>query len=149
VDPRDQRIAEQDRRIAELERDNTELKREVAELKQLVATLMERLNRNSRNSHLPPSSDGPGGRSSANEKKAEGQRKRGGQPGHGGYKRELLPADQVDHVVDLFPEQCESCWEPLPSTSDGDPTRYQVTEMPPVRPETTEYRRPRSIAGTP
>ena len=60
VDRRDQRIGEQDRRIAELERDNTELKREVAELKQLVATLMERLNRNSSNSHLPPSSGRPG-----------------------------------------------------------------------------------------
>jgi transposase len=114
----------------------------VAELKQLVATLMERLNRNSRNSPLPPSSDGPGARSSSEQKnKGDAQRKRGGQPGHGGHKRQLLPAEQVDHVVDLFPEQCENCWQPLPRESDGDPTRYQVTEMPPVRPQTTEYRR--------
>ena len=142
MDPRDQRIAEQDRRIAEQQHRIEELEREVNELKQLVAKLMERLSRNSRNSHLPPSSDGPGARSSSEQKEnREAQRKRGGQPGHGGHKREMLPAEQVDHVVDLFPEQCESCWESLPRASDGDPTRYQVTEMPPLRPQTTEYRR--------
>ena len=134
MDPRDQRIAEQDQRIAELER-------EVAELKQLVATLMERLNRNSRNSHLPPSSDGPGSRSKTEQPKGSSKRKRGGQPGHGGHERKMLPADEVDHVVDLFPEQCESCWEALPKVSNSPPDRYQSTELPPVRPKTTEYRR--------
>ena len=134
MDPRDQRIAEQEQRIAELER-------EVAELKQLVATLMAQLNRNSRNSHLPPSSDGPGARSSTPTSKGESKRNRGGQPGHGGHKRELLPADQVDHVIELYPDLCENCWEPLPQIRDADATRYQVAELPPMHPETTEYRR--------
>jgi transposase len=108
----------------------------VEELAQLVMSLKEQLNRNSRNSHLPPSSDGPGARSSE-KGKVEGQR---GQPGHEGHKRDLLPVDQVDRFVELYPKECENCWTPLPQVRDENATRYQVTEMPPVRPHTTEYR---------
>jgi transposase len=126
ADPRDQRIAE--------------LERKVEELTQLVMSLKEQLGRNSRNSHLPPSSDGPAGRAATGQQPGGGQRKRGGQPGHSGNKRELLPPEQVDHLVELYPKACESCWSPLPEIRDEAATRYQVTEMPPVRPHTTEYR---------
>lgn len=120
------------------------LRRTVDELTKQVAMLMEKLGENSRNSHLPPSSDGPGARSStptSSPKKSKSKRKRGGQRGHRGHKRELLPADQVDHVVELFPDECESCWAPLPKVRDPKAKRYQTTEIPPIRPETTEYRR--------
>jgi transposase len=154
VDPRDQRIVEleaqvaaKDSRIGELEaqgaadgRRITELERKVEELTQLVMSLKDQVNRNSRNSHLPPSSDGPGGRGTSNKDKGEGSRKRGGQPGHGGSKRELITADEVDRVVELYPAECESCWAPLPQVRDEDATRYQVTEVPPIRPHTTEFR---------
>ncbi|MCP5044586.1 MAG: IS66 family transposase, partial [bacterium] len=49
--------------------------------------------------------------------------------------------EQVDTFVDHFPAACESCWESLPETQDADATRYQFTEVPPVRPHTTEHRR--------
>lgn len=127
MDPRDQRIAD--------------LERKVEELTQLVATLTARLAQNSKNSHLPPSSDGPGARPPAQKNKDDAQRKRGGQPGHGGHRRKLLPAAEVDHLVELYPKECESCWEPLPEVRDEGATRTQTTELPPVRPETTEYRR--------
>ena len=53
----------------------------VADLQAEIAELKERLGQNSRNSHLPPSTDPP----SQMKKKPEGQptgRKRGAQPGH-------------------------------------------------------------------
>lgn len=131
-----------DQRIGELEAKVAEQAAEIAELKTLVAALTGQLGRTSRNSHLPPSSDGPGARSSDGKKPNKaGKRKRGGQKGHRGHKRDLLPVERVDHVVDLFPEQCENCWSDLPKTEDPKATRYQTTELPPVRPETTEYRR--------
>jgi len=153
VDPRDQRIADLEAELvakdavieAELAAKDArieKLEREVAELKQVVATLMEKLSQNSSNSHLPPSSDGPGARPSGGTKpRKPGKRKRGGQRGHRGHKRNLLPPEQVDRIVDLFPDECENCWAPLPRTEDPNATRYQTTELPPVRPETTEYRR--------
>jgi len=117
-----------------------ELEHKLEELTQLVMSLKEQLGRNSRNSHLPPSSDGPGGRSSSEKNTGGGQRKRGGQPGHGGTKRELLPAADVDRFVELYPNECENCWAPLPQVRDEGATRYQVTEVPPIRPHTTEFR---------
>jgi uncharacterized coiled-coil protein SlyX len=50
-------LLKRDAIIAELREQNSKLARQVAEL-------LERLNQNSGNSHLPPSSDGPGGRPS-------------------------------------------------------------------------------------
>lgn len=142
MDARDQRIAELEAEFAVKDARIEELERQVAKLEQLVATLMAKLGQSSRNSHLPPSSDGPGARSSGGSKpRKRGKRKRGGQRGHRGSKRELLPADKVDHFVELFPEQCENCWVALPQTRDPDATRYQTTEVPPIRPETTEFRR--------
>jgi transposase len=136
-DPRDvERIAELEAQVARI----PELERRVAELGELVMSLKRQLDQNSRNSHLPPSSDGPGARPPAEKKPGGVPRKRGGQPGHPGHKRDLLSADQVDEVVELYPKQCESCWAPLPEVRDQDATRYQMTEMPPVRPHTTEYR---------
>ena len=72
-----------------------------------VAELERRLSRSSRNSSLPPSQDPPwapprpGGRGSG--------RKRGGQPGHEGRHRRRLPPEQVDEVVEHWPERCQAC----------------------------------------
>jgi transposase len=135
-DWRDQRIAEQDRRIAELEQ-------QVAELTKRVAELTELLGRNSTNSHLPPSSDSPEERRRRRNKakKERQQRKRGGQQGHVGAHRDLVPPDKVQKFVDLFPAECENCWKPLPRVADPSATRYQQTEVPPIMPHTTEWRR--------
>lgn len=140
VADKDAQLAVRDAQIAAQGTRITELESKVEELVQLVMALKEQLNRNSKNSHLPPSSDGPGGRSSPEKSKGEGQKKRGGQPGHGGHKRELIPAEEVDRFVELYPNECENCWVTLPQVRDGNATRYQVTEVPPIRPHTTEYR---------
>lgn len=116
----------------------------IAALSKQVELLTEQLNRNSKNSHLPPSSDGPGsgsgtGRAARNKRKAE--RKRGGQKGHRGSHRELLPADRVDTFEDLFPEVCLGCARPLPRVLDAAASRYQQMDLRDHRPHLTEWRR--------
>jgi len=136
VAARDRIIAEQSARIAQLEK-------QVADLTQMLAKLTEKFDRHSGNSHLPPSSDGPGGRAKdGRQGKGSGAsgRKRGGQPGHKGHRRGLLPPEEVDHIINVFPEACANCWQALAEVPDADASRYQVTEVPEIRPETTEFR---------
>jgi transposase len=145
-DWRDDRIAEleaesarKDARIAELEGQVATLTAQVQALTKQVAELMEKLNRNSRNSHMPPSTDPPGSRGGSEKDKPAG-RKRGGQPGHGGARRALLPPQQVDEVVDVFPSHCEGCASELAEVPDAGASRYQQTELPLIKPHTTEWR---------
>ena len=113
----------------------------IAELEGLVAKLLEEKGQNSGNSGKPPSSDPPSARAGRRGKsKDKSGRKRGGQPGHGGAQRVLVPPDDVDDVVDHFPPECENCWQPLARTPDPSPQRHQTTELPPVKPHTTEHR---------
>ena len=37
------------------------------------------------------------------------KKKRGGQPGHPKSERKLLPSDECDEVIALFPEECRGC----------------------------------------
>jgi transposase len=106
-----------------------------------VAELERRLNRSSRNSSLPPSQDPP----SAPKRpgwKGSG-RKRGGQPGHEGWYRRLLPPDRVDEVVEHWPERCRSCAHVFVDSELVDavePRRHQVAELPPIAVRVTEHR---------
>jgi transposase len=100
-----------------------------------VKRLREQLNQNSQNSSRPPSSDPPGTPTGKNE---TSDRKQGGQPGHAGSTRELLPIEDVDKVITLKPESCSQCGHPLVG-EETTPRRHQVTEIPPIKPETTEY----------
>jgi transposase len=113
------RVARQDERIAQLER---------------------RLGRSSRNSSQPPSADPPGS-APKREKDASGRRQ-GGQPGHEGKGRPLLPAWAVDEVVDHWPAECE-CGHRFAAdelVGVGDPVRHQVEELPPITVTVTEHR---------
>jgi transposase len=114
----------------------------IAELTKKIKVLEELLGRNSGNSHLPPSSDRPGSRPrDKSKKKQKSKRKRGGQPGPRGSKRPLVCQAKVDEFVDMFPAHCENCAERLPKVPDTSPMRHQQTEIPPVKPHTTEWRR--------
>src|ERR671924_627351 len=121
-------------RIGELVEANERLEARVGELER-------RLKRSSRNSSLPPSQDPP----SAPERpgwKGSG-RKRGGQPGHEGRSRRLLPADQVDDIVEHWPKRCPSCVHVFVARELVDavePRRHQVAELPPIAVSVTEHR---------
>lgn len=52
-----------------------------------------------------------------------------------------MPEGKVNKFVDLFPQECENCWKPLPRVPDPSAKRYQQTEVPPIEPFTTEWRR--------
>src|SRR6266540_155988 len=80
-------------RLDELVEANQRLVDANERLEARVAELERRLNRSSRNSSLPPSQDPP---SAPPRPRGEGSgRKRGGQHGHEGRYRRLLPPDQV------------------------------------------------------
>jgi transposase len=142
-DWRDDRIAELEAELARKDAIIAEQAARIAALEKQVAQLLEQLGQNSRNSHKPPSTDTPEERQKRKnrEKKARQQRKRGGQPGHRGKSRELVPPEKVSKFVDLFPAECENCWKRLPEVPDASATRYQQIEVPPVEPRTTEWRR--------
>lgn len=106
-------------------------------LKQRLAALEEQRNRTSRNSSKPPSSDPPG--TPKPPRKTSSGRKRGGQPGHRGHGRKLKPAEEVDRIVDVKPTCCGACGALLLG-EDPEPARRQMTEIPPIEPQVTEYR---------
>ena len=103
-----------------------------------LAALEERVTQTSRTSSRPPSSDPPS--ASPRCRRTPSGRPAGGQVGHAGHGRPLLPVEQVDHVVESKPEACAQCGAPL-TGDDPAPGRHQVAELPRIVPEVTEYRR--------
>src|ERR671929_1979044 len=76
-------------------------------LHERIRELEARLGQTSANSSRPPSSDPP--QAPARPKAPPSGRKRGGQPGHRGACRALLPVEQVDEVLAIVPERCRHC----------------------------------------
>ncbi len=125
---------------------------QVQQLAAEVAALRARLDQHSANSSRPPSSDhphdpksapgaGPGERGGA---EGAEKRKPGGQKGHPGTTRDLLPEEAVQDVVPCVPSACAHCHTSLPaeaSPQDPTPVREQVWELPPIQWEVTEYQR--------
>ena len=142
VDQLRAKLADRDATIALQAKTIAALTAKVEVLEVLVKKLVEQQSRNSTNSNLPPSSDGPGGASPKTGKKPDKKaRKRGGQPGHKGSHRVLVPAEQVHEFIDMFPARCDDCHESLPKTPDAAPTRHQHIELAPLLPHVTEFRR--------
>lgn len=109
----------------------------VRRLEAAVQHLTEHVQQTSRNSSRPPSSDPPQAPSQASRREPSGRRP-GGQPGHEGHTRALVPVAEGDVVVSLKPERCAYCQYPLQG-EDPQPQRQQATEIPPVKPVVTEY----------
>lgn len=128
-------------RLDELVDANQRLVEANERLEARVAELERRLNRSSRNSSLPPSQDPPSAPKRPDWKGSG--RTRGGQPGHEGRYRRLLPLEQVDEVIDHWPERCRSCAHVFtePELVDGvEQWRHQVAELPPIAVRVTEHR---------
>ena len=115
--------------------------------------LEEQARQDSRTSSKPPSMDPPKTRA---ERRAEARakakelmrregerRKAGGQPGHRGAGRELKPEDQVDEIVDHYPDACGGCgrrFDDGQRRPGGRFGRHQVAELPPISVIVTEHR---------
>jgi transposase len=162
---RDQRIAETERRIAETDRQIADAERRVAEVEKQIADGQKQMveaekqiaeaekqiadlerqlglrQQNSTNSSKPPSSDGLAGAPRPRGRGKKSRRKVGGQPGHRGAHRPPVPAERVNEVRPVLPEQCQHCGHSLPppvATTDT-PQRHQVIELPPFQPHVIEY----------
>ena len=128
-----EQIAEQKQQIADAEKQIADLERQLALRKQ-----------NSTNSSKPPSSDGLAGEPRERGRRKKSRRKAGGQPGHRGAHRPLVPAEKVDEIRPVLPDRCQHCGHALPRQLEpvqtvGEPQRHQVTELPPVQARTIEY----------
>jgi transposase len=138
---REEQLAEADKQLSEAEKQIADLERELAAHRQ-----------NSTNSSKPPSSDGLAGAQRARGRKHKSRRKPGGQPGHTGHHRRLVPSCAVHAVEVRLPEHCSHCGGSLPRAphklvTEGEPRRHQVTELPPVQAHITEYRFPNVVCG--
>lgn len=115
---------------------------QVSALEEQVRDLNVRLGQNSTNSSRPPSSDPPGTKAPAKEgKRGKLKRRRGGQKGHPGSCRALLPESRVTDPHDCDPVACRHCGISLAdSPREGEPERRQSVELPPVVAEVHEWR---------
>jgi len=112
------------------------------QVRERLAKVEARLGQNSRNSSRPPSMDRPGKMASKMPQRLRTGRKPGGQPGHRGHHRLLLPEAQVDQVQEHWPQACGHCGQELRADRHavvGEPVRHQVIELPPVHAEVTEH----------
>ncbi len=125
---------------ATLSQQNATLSQQNAELRARVEELEEKLGTNSSNSSQPPSSDPPWAEPKQNGGQNEkSKRGRGGQPGHEGVKRELLPPEQVDRFVPCKPpERCE-CGGRVCCDDKEQPQRLQIVELPEIKALIDEY----------
>jgi transposase len=117
----------------------------VQELEERLGRLEARARQDSRTSSKPPSTDPPKSRA---ERRAEARakakelmrkdgerRQAGGQSGHRGAGRELRPEDQIDEIVDHYPDACGGCGQRFdddqrqPESRFG---RHQRCELPPI-----------------
>ena len=128
--------AELERQRDQLERRKDQLEKELGRLEARIAKLEGRVRQNSQNSSMPPSSDPPF--APARPPKPRSGRNPGGQPGHKGHQRELVPPERVNKTIPVKPEQCRGCKAKL-SGEDPAPRRHQVTEIPKIIPHVTEY----------
>jgi transposase len=134
--------------VEKLLRDLTESQNKVADQDKQIADLERKLGlrqQNSTTSSKPPSSDGLAGKQRArcsSHRKKSG-RKPGGQPGHTGHWRGLVPLERVNVVAALYPSQCGHCEKPFTGRdragAKGVPQRHQVTELPKIEAHITEY----------
>src|SRR5450830_1198291 len=133
--------------LLELSSQNALLRRQVAELserlakqEERIAELERRLNRNSRNSSLPPSQDPP----AAPERRqaAPSERGRGAQPGHPGRGRHLAPIEALNELLDHWPSRCRCgrVFCTAERAARGAPARHQVAELPPTAIILSEHR---------
>jgi len=134
----------QARELERLRQENERLRQQVDEQAKQIDDLKRQLalrQQNSTTTSKPPSSDGLAGRQRLRGRRTKSRRRPGGQPGHPGHHRALVPAERVNVIVDLVPDACRQCAHRLHARDDvGDPRRHQVTELPPIEAYVTEYR---------
>ena len=88
----------------------------------------ERLRTNSSNSSKPPSSDPPSHKPPKSKQRKKSRRRPGGQPGHKGTTRALLPPEEVDEFISCEPASRCDCGGRILCDHE-DPLRVQNVEL--------------------
>lgn len=125
-------------RIAKLE---ALVERQAAIIEQQQGTIEDLQRRLAARDGTPPSGTEGGGKGPPPRKPSG--RAPGGQPGHKGHKRELVPPERVTRSFDCFPSACRGCGTRLEKVFDQHALRHQVIDIPPIQPDVTEFRRHR------
>jgi transposase len=99
-------IEKQHKAIQELNRTIAELRQENEELNETIHKLKDKIGNNSRNTSMPPSSDGPG-EPAPKSTRPRSSKKRGGQFGHKGHHlpKRAKPTETIAHP----PTACRDC----------------------------------------
>lgn len=121
--------------IAKLEEQVEKQLEQITTLKERIKTLEDRLNKNSRNSSKPPSTD--------NFVRPKSQRQKsgkpvGGQKGHPGHTLKMV--DNPEHTVIHGVSVCKRCGKSLETVETTNYERHQVFDLPPIKVEVTEHR---------
>lgn len=109
------KIRELQKNVQALQNDNKTLREENEKLK-------ARLNKNSKNSSKPPSSDIKGN-SNTPEKRG------GAKFGHKGHFRTLMPSDEVSKKIAVMPNKCPRCGS-KDLVSERKSYKHQVIDIP-------------------
>ena len=96
----------QSEQIEQLTRIISNLTQTIDDLNRTIAELQEQLNKNSRNSSMPPSSDGYKKPAPKSLRQTSGK-KVGGQKGHKGQTLKITT--KPDTVIPHFPSACSGC----------------------------------------
>lgn len=112
-------------------------KEEIAQLKGLLKIALERIaeleaqiNRNSKNSSKPPSTDQKGNTLKNNRRKGHS---------HPGKSRSLYPPERVDKQVDCTQDVCPHCQSSQLHQLEDSPFIWQQVELPPVQAIVTQF----------
>lgn len=112
------------------------LKNENQVLREEVKELKEKLNTNSSNSSKSSSQDPHRKRKG---KKKPSEKKQGAQNGHKGNSRAKVSPDEITEFIDIHPEKCPHCGEKKFNENPISVEERQVTELPEIQPEITQY----------
>jgi len=118
--------------VQTLREDNQALQKDNQALREENKKLKARLNKNSKNSSKPPSSDFKGN-SDTPEKLG------GAKFGHKGHFRALMPSNEITKKISIMPNKCPRCGSG-DLVSERKPCKHQVIDIPEIKPSVTEYR---------
>jgi transposase len=121
--------------IQALKEENVTLRKENAELKKLLQEALDKLNKNSKNSSKPPSTDIQRTKSL----RTSSGKKSGGQKGHEGTTLQFseTPDQIIEHPA---PVHCNGCGQSLKKVDSLSYQRRQVYDIPPIKMQVCEHR---------
>ena len=106
-------------------------------LTQRVSNLEEKLNKNSKNSSIPPSKNGFGGGKKVERKEVKRATKQ--RIKQETSEQKLYPVSKCQEIHEEKPQACTQCGKKLQG-EDPEPYRHQIIEMPIVHADVVEYR---------